>query len=183
MKKFLSIFAISMCAALLLSSCAPSESENISSETEAVTTAPEVRPPRPQKINSGSYTTKNLDGISLSSVDFTDCIIHYYYRGLMGDVLIGIVPEKTAEEFIQCLVEAEISQEIDYNYEMLYGGSSDRFRITLNTKEVIYIGYDGPFNNPDDILINGEPHKCDKETLSKLEDWIAETPADWEKYV
>lgn len=159
MKKLLYIFSVSLFISLLLTSCAPAFPEEIDKENEQI---------------------KNLEGMSLSSVDFTDCEIDYHYFSLSFNkhLILGHMPANTVKKFIQCLNEAEISSEPNNDYIVLDGGGPEQvFRIILNTGEVIYIGYDDECCNPNDILINGTHYLCDDETLSKLRSWaVTSTP-------
>lgn len=161
MKKILYIISVSLFISLLLTSCAPAF---------------------PEEIDVGNEQIKNLDGISLNSVDFTDCTVDYHYFMLysMKDLILGHMPANTVKKFISCLNKAEISLEPDNDYPAEDGGGENDFRIILNTGEVIYIGYDCYYNGDDNfnyIVINGTHYQCDEETFSKLEGWaVTSTP-------
>lgn len=165
MNKFLYVISVSLFITLLLTSCAPAFPEEIDRENEQI---------------------KNLEGISLSSVDFTDCKVDYHYFSLLYNkhLILGHMPANTVEKLIQCLNEAEISSEPNNDYIVPDGGGpKDVFRIILNTGEVIYIGYDDEFYNPNDILINHTRYQCDDETLSKLRSWAVESTPGLENYL
>ena len=159
MKKILYVISVSLFIALLLTSCAPAFPEEIDKENEQI---------------------KNLEGMSLSAVDFTDCKVDYYYYtfGYNKHLILGQMPANTVKKLIQCLKEAEISSELDKDYIAVDGNEGNpAFRIILNTDEVIYISCDDEFYNPNVIWINGDLCQCDDETISKLRDWaVTSTP-------
>lgn len=165
MKKFLYIISVSLCIALLLTSCAPAFPEEIDIENEV---------------------KKNLEGMDLSSVDFTDCKVDYYcYTSAYNKHLIlGHMPANTVKKFIQCLNNAEFSSESGNEYIPLDGcGWDTAFRIILNTDEVIYIECDDECCNPDFLWINGTLCQCDDETASKLRGWTVESTPGLKNYL
>lgn len=165
MKKFLYIISVSLFIALLLTSCAPAFPEEIDMESEQI---------------------KDLEGMSLSAVDFTDCKVDYYYYvfGFNKHLILGHMPANTVKKFIQCLNNAEFSSEPGNEYIPLDGDlGRPAFRIILNTDEVIYIECDDECCNPDFLWINGTLCQCDDETASKLRDWTVESTPGLKNYL
>lgn len=96
---------------------------------------------------------KQVNGAELKNVDFTDCKIAALDS--WAEKIYEYLSEEKTKEFIDRITEADISSEVYDDISDYSGGAfSHRFRITLNTGEVIYIGALSP-DNIDMILING----------------------------
>ena len=120
--------------------------------------------------------TKEVNGAELTALNFDGAEVEYL-NGAWGRVVSGKMPAEDAARFFECLNAAEISSEI---YSDFYEKNEDDvfmvgspayvgFRITLNTKEKIFIYIDKEYNATDAILINDHPYKCDEATFEMLE--------------
>ncbi|MBD5115011.1 MAG: hypothetical protein HDT46_07375 [Ruminococcaceae bacterium] len=113
------------------------------------------------------------DDFGLKNVDFTDCTVDYVSEEGTLMFIIGHMSDKTVSEFTECLKEAVLEKkEIDENM-LITGGGPSNFRITLNTAETMYIGFDD-FWFPNDIIINWNVYKCDETSVKKLKGWVKE---------
>lgn len=105
----------------------------------------------------------------LKSIDFSDADIRVLWsRYDLTEYCYGLYNNQL-ELFLQHLKNASISSVIDSSYVWREEDNYNDFRIVLSTGDIIYIGFDTSYCN--DIFINGDPYKCDRETLEKLEEY------------
>lgn len=115
--------------------------------------------------------TKEVNGSDLADLSFEDATVEYLSISF-GSQVLGKMSAEQADKFFECLRSSVISSEIDNDFSNSFTGGVDSggFRITLKTKEKIFIKISKIY--PDGIFINNYPYKCDKATLEKLESML-----------
>ena len=104
--------------------------------------------------------TIEVSGSTLKDLDFTDCSVGV--TDSWGTRIVGYMPDDVKEKFVECIKNADISNEENNDNEMAVGGCKI-YAITLNTGEKLHI-------EPvvEDLAINGVRYPCDRETVNEL---------------
>ena len=133
----------------------------------------------PDSLIPNADCTKEVNGAELAALSFDGAEVEYL-NGFWGRVVSGKMTAEDSERFFECLNAAEISSEIYSEFFERDGigmvGSPDYvgFRITLGTKEKIFIYIDRDYHGGNAIIINDNPYECDEATFEVLESMVRE---------
>lgn len=101
----------------------------------------------------------------LSGYDFANCEVSVYDLGVTSTKIIAKLDESGEEILFEILDKAKISKFGTYNYPALSGGSGLQFKLDLKDGKSLEIAEYGNY-----LLVDGKEYRCDKESLSKLDE-------------